>query len=106
MSKMLLLTLNEQEEKIIDKIISALADHIHLEPMQITPVSVLSFPGLEIGQSQHRVCEAFLPRRDNRQSVFFTQPVALIAYLIIAFLVAAFSCLYAFSIFLCRNVPM
>ena len=42
MSKMLLLTLNEQEEKIIDKIIAALADHIQLEPMQITPASVLS----------------------------------------------------------------
>ena len=55
MSKMLLLTLNEQEEKIIDKIIAALADHIQLEPMQITPASVLSFPGLEIRQCQHRV---------------------------------------------------
>ena len=55
MSKMLLLTLNEQEEKIIDKIISALADHIQLEPIQITPASVLSFPGLEIRQSGRRV---------------------------------------------------
>lgn len=44
MSKMLLLTLNEQEEKIIDKIIAALSDHIQLEPMQVTPASVLSFP--------------------------------------------------------------
>ena len=55
MSKMLLLTHNEQEEKIIVKIISALADHIQLEPMQITPASVLSFPGLEIRQSGRQV---------------------------------------------------
>ncbi len=57
MSKMLLLTLNEQEEKVIDKIISAIADYIQLEPMQITPASVLSFPGLEIKQHQHRVLQ-------------------------------------------------
>lgn len=41
MSKMLLLTLNEQEEKVIDKIISAIADYIQIEPMQVTPASVL-----------------------------------------------------------------
>lgn len=44
MSKLLLLTLNEQEEKVIDKIIAAISDYIRLEPMQITPASVLSFP--------------------------------------------------------------
>ena len=55
MSKMLLLTLNEQEEKVIDKIIAAISDCISFEPMQITPASVLSFPGLEIKQRQHRV---------------------------------------------------
>lgn len=32
---MILLTLNEQEEKIIDKIISALWEYVQLEPMQI-----------------------------------------------------------------------
>lgn len=53
--KILLLTLNEQKEKAIDKIIAALSDCISFEPMQITPASVLSFPGLEIKQSQHRV---------------------------------------------------
>lgn len=62
MSKMLLLTLNEQEEKIIDKIISALADHIQLESMQVTPASVLSFPGLasnpEIVLTQEQIFEA------------------------------------------------
>lgn len=57
MGKLLLLTLNEQEEKIIGKIISAISDYTLLEPMQITPVSVLSFPGLEIRQSQHRVIQ-------------------------------------------------
>lgn len=45
---MILLTLNQQEEKVIDKIISAIADCIQIEPMQVAPVSILSFPGLEI----------------------------------------------------------
>lgn len=53
--KILVLTLNEQEEKAIDKIISALADYIQLEAVQVFPVSVLSFPGLEIRQHQRRV---------------------------------------------------
>ena len=51
MSKLLLLTLNGREEKVIDKIIAAISDYIQLEPVQITPASVLSFPGLEIRQS-------------------------------------------------------
>ena len=55
MGKLLLLTLNEQEEKVIDKIIAAISDYIRLEPMQVTPTSVLSFPGLEIKQNQRRV---------------------------------------------------
>ena len=53
--KMVLLTLNEHEETVIDKIIAAISDYIQLEPMEITPASVLSFPGLEIRQNQHRV---------------------------------------------------
>lgn len=57
MGKILLLTLNGREENMIDKIISAITDHIQIEPMQITPVSVLSFPGLEIRQSQRRVIQ-------------------------------------------------
>ena len=52
---MVLLTLNEHEETVIDKIIAAISDYIQLEPMEITPASVLSFPGLEIRQTQHRV---------------------------------------------------
>ena len=44
MSKMLLLTLNEHEEKVIDKIIAAISDYVQVEPMIITPASVLSFP--------------------------------------------------------------
>lgn len=55
MGKLLLLTLNEQEETAIDKIISAISDYIQIEPMQITTASVLSFPGLEIKQNQRRV---------------------------------------------------
>ena len=55
MGKLLLLTLNEQEEKVIDKIISAISDYIPLETIQAVSVSVLSFPGLEIRQSQRRV---------------------------------------------------
>ncbi len=53
--KLLLLTLNEQEEKAIDKIISAITDYIQIEPMQVAPVSILSFPELEIRQHQRRV---------------------------------------------------
>ena len=55
MGKLLLLTLNEQEETAIDKIISAISDYIQIEPLQIPPASVLSFPGLEIKQNQRRV---------------------------------------------------
>ncbi|EMJ7540291.1 response regulator transcription factor [Clostridioides difficile] len=55
MGKIILLTLNEQEEKAIDKIITALSDCLELETMQATPVSVLSFPGLEIKQSRRQV---------------------------------------------------
>ena len=57
MSKLLLLTLNEQEEKVIDKIIAAISDCISLEAMQTitVPASGMSFPGLEIRQSQRRV---------------------------------------------------
>lgn len=51
MGKLLLLTLNEQEETAIDKIISAISDYIQIEPMQITTASVLSFPGLEISRT-------------------------------------------------------
>ena len=54
---MILLTLNEQEEKVIDKIISAITDYIQFEPMQIAPASVLSLSGLEIRQSQRRVIQ-------------------------------------------------
>ena len=57
MGKLLLLTPNEQEEKMIDKIITAISDYIQIEPMEITPASMLSFPGLEIRQSQHRVIQ-------------------------------------------------
>lgn len=52
-----MLTLNEQEETVTNKIISAIADYIQIEPMQIAPVSILSFPGLEIMQHQRRVLQ-------------------------------------------------
>ena len=53
--KILVLTLNEQDEKVIDKIISAISDCIQLEPIQAAPVPILSFPGLEIRHHQRRV---------------------------------------------------
>lgn len=55
MGKLLLLALNEQEEKAIDKIIAALSNYIELDNVQIAPVSILSFPGLEIRQHQRSV---------------------------------------------------
>lgn len=59
MGKILLLTLNEQEEKVIDKIIAAISDCILVEAVQIIPIPApgMSFPGLEIIQSQHRVLQ-------------------------------------------------
>ena len=53
MSKLLVLALNEQEEKAIDKIIMAISDCIQLEPIQVAPVSILSFPGLETVSYTH-----------------------------------------------------
>ena len=52
-----MLTLNEQEEKVIDKIIAAITDCIPLEAVQTIsiPASIISFPGLEIRQSGRRV---------------------------------------------------
>ncbi len=50
-----MLTLNEQEEKAIDKIIAALSDYAQIEDIQTIPTNVLSFPGLEIRQNQRRV---------------------------------------------------
>lgn len=74
MSKLLLLTLNEQGEKIIDKIISAIADYIQIELIQVTSAPVLSFPGLEITQLQRRVLqngeEINLPRLEYSTLVF------------------------------------
>ena len=55
MGKLLLLTLNEQEEKVIDKIMAAVSDYISLETVQTFPAPVLSFSGLEIRQHQRRV---------------------------------------------------
>ena len=52
-----MLTLNEQEETVTDKIISAIADYIQIEPLQVAPAPVLSFPGLEIRQLQRRVLQ-------------------------------------------------
>ena len=62
----MLLTLSEQEEKVIDKIIAAISDYIQLEPMQIAPVSILSFRGLEIRQQQRKVFQ-------DRQEVNLTR---------------------------------
>ncbi len=57
MGKLLLLTLNEQEEKAIEKIIAAITDCISLEAVQTIPAPApgMSFPGLEIRQQQRRV---------------------------------------------------
>ena len=52
-----MLTLNKQEEKVTAKIISAIADYIQIEPMQVAPISILSFLGLEIRQHQRRVLQ-------------------------------------------------
>ncbi len=53
--KVLILTINDKEENVIDKIITAISDVAELEAVQVTPASVLSFPGLEIRQNQRWV---------------------------------------------------
>ena len=76
MSKLLLLTLNEQEEKVINKITAAISDCVSLEAVQTIPVpaSGMSFPGLEIRQSQRRVIqggeEVYLTRLEYNTLVF------------------------------------
>ena len=59
MGKLLLLTLNEQEGKAIDKIIAAISDCLSLEAVQTIPVPApgMSFPGLEIIQSRREVLQ-------------------------------------------------
>ena len=52
-----MLTLNDQEEKVIDKIIATISGCIQLETVQTAPVPVLSFSGLEIRQHQRRVLQ-------------------------------------------------
>ena len=57
--KILLLTFDEHEEKAIDKILATISDCISLEAVQTIPVPAprMSFSGLEIKQSQHRVIQ-------------------------------------------------
>ena len=50
-----MLIFNDTEEKAVEKAIAALADMIPLEAMQPPHSPVLTFPGLEIRQSQRRV---------------------------------------------------
>ena len=58
MGKLLLLTLNEQEETAIDKIISAISDYIQIEPMQIT-TACLDYPYGKLQQHQTQRKEVF-----------------------------------------------
>ena len=57
--KIPLLTFDEHEEKAIDKILATISDCISLEAVQTIPVPAprMSFSGLEIKQSQHRVIQ-------------------------------------------------
>ena len=53
--KIMVLTYNDTEEKAIEKIIATLTDSIELGTMHPPPYPLLSFPELEIMQSQRRV---------------------------------------------------
>lgn len=57
MAKVIIITVKNNEEKLIEKIISALNDEFQVEAMQFVPTAILSFPGLEIRQHQHRVLQ-------------------------------------------------
>ena len=52
---MLILTFNDNEEKAIEKVITALANEIEFEVLQSVSSPMLSFSGLEIRQHQRRV---------------------------------------------------
>lgn len=54
-AKILILTFNDNEEMVIQKVLSVLSDKIGLEPIQSDISPVLSFPGLEIKLYQRRV---------------------------------------------------
>ncbi len=54
-AKILILTFTDDEEKAIERVLSALSDEIGLEPMQPVTSPVLSFPNLEIKLYQRRV---------------------------------------------------
>ena len=55
MGKMLVLTFEDGEEKLLEKIVSILADEANFEVVQPVSSPVLSFPGLEIRLHQRRV---------------------------------------------------
>lgn len=54
-----MLTLNEHGETVINKVIAAISDYIQVEPMEFTPTSALSFPGLEINQNRRQVFQGW-----------------------------------------------
>lgn len=55
MGKMLVLTFEDSEEELLEKIVSTLADEANFEVVQPVSSPVLSFPGLEIRLHQRRV---------------------------------------------------
>ena len=57
MGKMMILTFNDNEEMAIKRIIAALSDETSFEVIQPNFSPLLSFPGLEIKQHQHRVLQ-------------------------------------------------
>lgn len=83
--KILLLTFNEQEEEAIDKIITTMANYAQFETVHLTPIPVLSFPGLEIRQHQRRVLqngeEINLTRLEYSTLIFLASNPCIIKFL-------------------------
>ena len=82
--KILVLTLNEQDGKVIDKIISAISDCISLDAVQIIALSSseMSFPGLKIIQSRRQVLqggeEVNLTRLEYNTLVFLASNLGIV----------------------------
>ena len=53
--KIIVISFEDGEEEALERVLSALANEIQLEPMQVSTCSVLQYPGLEIRLAQRKV---------------------------------------------------
>ena len=53
--KIIVISFEDGEEEALEKVLSMLANEIHIEPMQVSTCPVLQYPGLEIRLAQRKV---------------------------------------------------